>query len=46
MPQDGKIVVENEHPQIAAGKHLVLDDTHKAHEHGGFKEIEEGKIVE
>jgi len=40
--KDGKIVIENEHPHMVGGKHVVVDETHK--EHAGFKATEEGTI--
>ena len=40
--KDGRIVVENERPHLAGGKHVVVDETHKPQ--GAWKESEEGKI--
>ena len=42
--KDGKIVIENEKPYLVSGKHVVVDETHKAKE--GFKVSEEGELEE
>ena len=40
--KDGKIVVENEKPHMTGGKHVVIDETQKAH--AAWKETEQGEI--
>jgi len=42
--KDGKIVVENERPHLEGGKHVVVDETHKAR--AAWKESEKGRIDE
>jgi len=27
--KDGKVLIENEHPHMEGGKHVVVDETHK-----------------
>ena len=41
--KDGRIVIENEKPHLVGGKHVVVDEAHKAH-HGAWKETEKGEI--
>ena len=40
--KDGKIIVENERPHTTGGKHVLVDETHKAR--AAWKETEEGEI--
>jgi len=42
--KEGKIVIENEEPLISAGKHAVIDQTHRRREIGKFEE--KGEIEE
>jgi len=42
--KDGKIVIENETPHAAGGKHTVVDETHK--DKAAFRESEQGEITE
>jgi len=42
--KDGKIVIENQRPHMTGGKHVVVDETHKAH--AAWKETESGEIDE
>jgi len=40
--KEGKIVIEHERPHATGGKHVVVDETHKAH--GAWKETEKGEL--
>ena len=40
--KDGKIVIEHEKPHLVGGKHVVVDETHKAK--AEFKETKSGEI--
>jgi len=42
--RDGIITIENEHDKVIKGKHVVVDDTHKAK--GEWKATESGEISE